>query len=137
MPVQFGSPGWESVDAATANAAYGRIVAARRPRSSVDATPVNETVEYDGAVTTVVDAAGGRSVFRRDALGRLRSVTDPAGGTMTYAYSVAGLVRVVDAIGAVTTLEYDALGRQVALVDPVAGRRDFTLDALDCQALYP
>lgn len=130
----FSVPAWAGLPAASFSLqrdAYGRVVAVQRPRSSTDATPVRETVEYDGALTTVVDGAGARAVFRRDARGRLRSVTDPAGGTVTYRYAAAGLVEVVDAVGAPTRFEYDGLGRQTALVDAVAGRREFTLDALD------
>ena len=110
--------------------AWGRVQAVQRPRSTTDATPVTETFEFDGAVSVATDAAGARTVFKRDALGRLRAVTDPLGGTVVYTYGAAGLVRVVDAAGAVTRLEYDALGRQVALEDAQAGRREFTLDAL-------
>lgn len=110
--------------------AWGRVQAVQRPASATDTGTVTETFEFDGAVSAATDAAGARTVFKRDALGRLRVVVDPLGGTTTYTYGAAGLVRVVDAAGAVTRLEYDALGRHVALEDAQAGRREFTLDAL-------
>lgn len=110
--------------------AWGRVQAVQRPGSATDTGTVTETFEFDGAVSTATDAAGARTVFKRDALGRLRQVIDPLGGTTTYTYGVAGLTRVVDAVGAVTRLEYDALGRQIGLQDAQGGRREFTLDAL-------
>ena len=129
----FSLPAYVGLPAAQATLRYdtwGRVQSVQRPRSGADATPVTETFEFDGAITTATDVAGARTVFKRDVLGRLRVVVDPLGGTTTYTYGVAGLVRVVDAVGAVTRLEYDALGRQVALQDAQAGRREFTLNAL-------
>ncbi|MEY4377320.1 MAG: hypothetical protein RJB26_1870, partial [Pseudomonadota bacterium] len=129
----FTLPAWAGLPAMQGGVRYdawGRVQSVQRPRSATDSTAITETFEFDGAVTVATDAAGARTVFKRDALGRLRTVTDALGGTVTYTYGAAGLLRVVDAVGAVTRLEYDALGRQVALEDAQAGRREFTLDSL-------
>ncbi len=111
--------------------AWGRAVAYERARSSTDPTPVRDAVEYDGAITSFTDAAGGRTVYRHDVLGRLRSVTDALGATLVYAYSAPGLVSVTDALGAITRYSYDAAGRRVAIEDPAAGRREILWDSLD------
>lgn len=110
---------------------FGRIASARRPRSVGDATPVVESYERDGAMLTAVDAAAGRTVVRVDALGRVRTVTDPLGGRLTYAYGAFGVTSVTDAVGAVTRMTYDAAGRRATFADATTGTRTSSWDALD------
>ena len=66
---------------------------------------------------------GANIVFHRDDLERITSVTDPAGKTIQYAYSLRGdLVAVTDELGNTTRFGYDRHHNLTDIVDPL-GRR--------------
>ena len=77
-----------------------------------------ERVEYapSGAVTALVDAAGRRTAFERDAAGRVTRVVGPQGQQRgRYAYDVLdNVTRAEDPRGVVVTQRFDALSRIVA-----------------------
>nr|MBA2702657.1 PKD domain-containing protein [Blastocatellia bacterium] len=64
--------------------------------------------------------SGGKSIsFNRDALGRITSVTDPAGNAQTYAYDAAGdLVSYTDNENNTSAYSYDASHRLLTIHDP-------------------
>ena len=64
-----------------------------------------------------VDAAGGRTEYRHDLLGRPIEVIDAAGGITRFAHDEAGnRIAQTDAEGRTTRFEYDAAGRLVARI---------------------
>jgi RHS repeat-associated protein len=93
---------------------YFRLTTQYRPTATF-------TYSYSGKSTTTTNSSTGQSYSQTtDALGNIVSNTD-AGGTVTYSYNNAGLVRQVSGVGATFTLEYDDYGNQTKLVDPNAG----------------
>ena len=67
----------------------------------------------------LVHSASPSVVFTRDALGRITTITDPLGHTLTYTYDGAGdLVAVTDQEGHTTRYTCDATHKLVAIVAP-------------------
>ncbi len=92
------------------------------PRGSVVAR-----TEIDLSTDPTVPAETYITAFAYDDLGRLISVTDPAGGVETFAYdSRNNRVRRVDARGNVTRSTYDSLDRLVAEVFDLTNTGDGT-----------
>jgi RHS repeat-associated protein len=76
---------------------------------------------YNGETVTTTNTSTGQSSSQTmDAIGNIVSSTD-AGGTVSYSYNNAGLIKQVTGVGATFTLEYDEYGNQTNLVDPNAG----------------
>jgi RHS repeat-associated protein len=68
---------------------------------------------------TVVDAAGGKTVFLDDENGNVISKTDAAGGTWTWNYDERGnLIAAVSPLGSAVRFEYDTRGFLVRALDP-------------------
>ncbi len=77
-------------------------------------------LSYDAMdrVITMVDAAGGTTVYGYDASGNRSSTTDPEGHTWRTEYDAMNRpIRVIDPNGAVTETRYDVAGRVVATID--------------------
>jgi RHS repeat-associated protein len=67
----------------------------------------------------LVHSAGPSVLFTRDAQGRITTITDPLGHTLTYTYDTAGdLVAVTDPEGHTTRYTYDSTHKLVAIADP-------------------
>jgi RHS repeat-associated protein len=67
----------------------------------------------------LVHSAGPSVLFTRDAQGRITTITDPLGHTLTYTYDTAGdLVVVTDPEGYATRYTYDSTHKLVAIADP-------------------
>ena len=80
-------------------------------------------VSYIGAAVQVVEPGKPPTTTHRDALGRVKSVFDAAGGFTSYSYGPFGHARTVTAVDAtVTTMEADAWGRTTSLTDPNRGK---------------
>jgi RHS repeat-associated protein len=91
--------------------AKGKLVGRTKMKGS---TPITTRYSRDvlGRVVSVSDPAGNAWAYSFDAGGRRIAVSDPDLGPWSYTYDAAGrLVAQTDAKGAVTTLAYDALGR--------------------------
>ncbi|WLQ13235.1 FG-GAP-like repeat-containing protein [Hahella aquimaris] len=73
-----------------------------------------EVVAFRGSTTIVRDERHHDKTVTRDALGRLKQVTEANGSTVEYDYDGLGNLRKTVADGVVTLLEYDVLGRKVA-----------------------
>ncbi len=56
--------------------------------------------------------------YNFDTLGRIASLTDRNGNTMSFTYSEGDLASVKDSSGRVTTLAYDPVGRITGITDP-------------------
>lgn len=101
---------------------YDRIV------SALDASGREVTTNYNGnSVTTTADGITSTKTY--DVLGRLVSVTDPA-GTITYNLAPDGQPTSIVAPGNVTTtFSYDQYRRRTSIVDPSAGTTSYVYDA--------
>ena len=109
----------------------------RNVESITDSNGNTITIDDDG----IRHSAGPSVTFTRDSLGRIISITDPAGAEQTYRYSAAGdHVAHTDRTGATTTFAYldghklyeiiDPLGRTVATNEyDEAGRLIRAVDA--------
>jgi RHS repeat-associated protein len=87
-----------------------------------------DSYSYDGlSVTSTLD--GIAKTTTKDAMGKVISISDPA-GTITYNLRPDGQPSSIVAPGGITTsFEYDGYGRQTSLIDPSAGTRTFGYDA--------
>lgn len=90
----------------------------------------NSTVTYDGYDTTVTNLLGYKRIETRDALTRIKRVTDPKQGVTKFDYEVFGnLSSTTDPNGNVITISYDRLGRKTHLYDPDLGHIEYIVDA--------
>lgn len=100
--------------------------------NSAGTSAVTTTYGYDGnGNLTAVDAPLSRNTSETyDALDRVSSVTDPAGGVTTFGYNAENeLTSVSDPRGLTTTYGYDGFGDLTAQDSPDTGSRSFTYDA--------
>jgi len=85
-----------------------------------------------GRPSTVIDAAGQRTVSEFDGSNRLVATTLPNGARTEYTYErINGqdlVVAVRDALGKVSRSEYDAAGHLVKQIDPLGRETRFSLD---------
>jgi len=76
-----------------------------------------------------ITGVGATLPFQRDSIGRITTITDPSGATISYQYSDAGdLVGVVDRVGNKTTLTYDSNHNVKDIISPSgihAARSDY------------
>lgn len=101
--------------------AVGRVVAESAPRNQGGGTRITR-FQYDGLTTSQTDPKGNRTTRLVDALGRLRRVTDAAGGATSFQYDAFGnLVSTVDARGNAITATFDIRGRKLSTQDPDLG----------------
>jgi RHS repeat-associated protein len=95
--------------------------------------PGNEVDEitYSGYDTTFRNPLNQTRVERRNAIGKLVSVTDNAGAVIAYAYDAfENLTATTDPAGNVTRLEYDVRGRKTRMIDPNLGTWTYAYDVL-------
>jgi RHS repeat-associated protein len=79
-----------------------------------------------GVFSTLSESAGlytltrrDRSAYRFDAGGRLASIADKNGNTLTFNYTAGSLTSIVDTAGRTVALAYDASGRLTQVTDPI------------------
>nr|WP_246867897.1 hypothetical protein [Rhizobacter sp. SG703] len=136
--------------------AYGQVLTAKGPRTSVNDTTTyayytDTTADHTvGDLMTVTNAAGKVTTYNKyNKLGQLLQSTDPngnvtintydarqhlltssvAGETTTYAYDPVGqLVQVTQADGSWVGYEYDDAHRQKAVKDNLGNRIEYQLD---------
>lgn len=93
---------------------YGRLLRVLRPDGSAD------SLAYNGAQKSKTSYGVTRST-RKDANGRIVSVTDP-GGSVDYSYDICSRLSQVKAPGNIlTTFQYDRYGNRKRIDDPSAG----------------
>ncbi len=87
-------------------------------------------VIYDGRTVTSINPLGQHQVQTIDALGRIVSVTDNLGGTVTFTFNAASqLVETKDATGNVIYMTYDVRGNRTSLDDPDLGLTTYVHNA--------
>ncbi|MEM9387142.1 MAG: RHS repeat-associated core domain-containing protein [Pseudomonadota bacterium] len=110
-----------------------RIVRSTRPVDQYGRR-AESTVQYQEDEVLVTDGIGAQRLMTLDALGRIRSVTDPdpytgllsTSGTTHYEYTAfSELQRITDPLGNVTSFTYDGLGHNRTLDDPNSGLWSF------------
>jgi RHS repeat-associated protein len=93
-------------------------------QSITDTNGNTETFSANG-----ITGVGASLPFQRDSIGRITTITDPAGGTISYQYSDAGdLVGVIDRVRNKTTITYDSNHNLIDIVSPSgirAARSDY------------
>lgn len=90
----------------------------------------DSTVDYDGYETTLTNLLGYKRVESRDALNRIKKVTDPKLGVTQFDYEAFGsLAKTIDPNLNVITIKYDRLGRRTHLYDPDLGHIEYIVDA--------
>ncbi|MGY6553333.1 MAG: putative Ig domain-containing protein [Wenzhouxiangella sp.] len=151
------SPGPGGVDIGMAYDNGGRIAAVANPRgersrlsyNTVGQVVARETVDAQGLVlsrTELVRDANGRVIsqtevplagegaprvttFSHDALGRITSVVNPLGDTMSFEYDANGQnTAIIDALGARIEMDYDPRGLMVERRLPDGGIEQFDYD---------
>ncbi|WP_437605689.1 RHS repeat-associated core domain-containing protein [Sorangium sp. So ce834] len=116
VPVSEDTPELEMLYDRYEHDAVGREVRHTTPWNAVT------TTEYDGLLVRATDPLDHVTVTEQDPLGRIRTITDAAGGETRYAYGPFGLLHTVTDPGdAVTRTTRDAFGRVRQLDDPDRG----------------
>jgi RHS repeat-associated protein len=96
-----------------------------------DPTTGVSTTAHAGLTITHTNSKSQTRTEVRNALGKLRSVTDADNRTTTYLYEPFGaLVRVTDPLGNEVRVGYDRLGRKTSLRDPNLGTVSYRVNAL-------
>jgi RHS repeat-associated protein len=90
---------------------------------------IGYTFSAAGVLQSAVDRNGYATTFAYDGSGRLTTVTDPAGRTLTLAYAGTHVVSVTDPAGRTESFSYDAAGNLVTATDPAGGQTSFAYDA--------
>ena len=80
-----------------------------------------ETNDYDGLITTRINALEQREIRRHDALGRVAAITDNVGTEIEYGYDPFGHLDSVDVGAIATQIQYDTRGRRLLMDDPDMG----------------
>lgn len=108
-----------------ANDDLGRVTQMVDPATGTSATA------YNGLTTVHTNSKNQTRTEVRNALGKLKSVTDNLAKTTTYLYDPFGnLARVTDPLGNQVNVTYDRLGRKTQLRDPNLGTWNYVLNAL-------
>lgn len=100
---------------------YGRLTSKTTPYGTVDYAYSGTAT---GAKTTVTDRTVGDSYTSAqtyDLSGKLKTVVDSSGETITYTYGSSGNPTKIQVGSSVTEMVYDLFGRQTKLIDPNAG----------------
>ncbi len=101
---------------------------------TIDAAGHRTRFDYDaiGRLSAVHDALGGSTRYTYDPRGLLLERHDANGHTQRYTYDAGGvLIQVADALGRATRVELDANSNVVRLVDPDGTATEATYDAED------
>lgn len=93
---------------------YGRTV------KTTSFTGKTVTMSYSGLSTTVDDGVKTKTSVK-NAIGKVVSMTDSPGGTITYTYFANGNLKASNYGGATTEIEQDDWGRKIKLMDSSAG----------------
>lgn len=89
------------------------------------------TIDYNGLATTVTNGVNQKTIKTRDALGRLKQVTDNASKNIDYLYDdFDNLIQTSDAQGNLIQLTYDILGHKKQMTDPDMGVWNYEYDVL-------
>ena len=80
-------------------------------------------------MTAVIYNDGTQNTFTYDANHNPITMTDAMGGTATFEYDGALLVKMTDAAGSVYTFGYDAMGRRTSVTDPLGNTSKTVFDA--------
>jgi RHS repeat-associated protein len=90
------------------------------------------TYEYDNEdnVANVVDAAGRKTTYTYDALGRTKTIETPDAALTQYVYEDGALKSVTDPRGLTTTYDYNGLGNKTSLISPDTGTTTSVPDSL-------
>ena len=93
---------------------YGRVV------KTTSFTGKTVTMSYSGLSTTVDDGVKTKTSVK-NAIGKVVSMTDSPGGTITYTYFANGNLKASNYGGVTTEIEQDGWGRKTKLTDSSAG----------------
>lgn len=103
--------------------------------ASIQTTTARYSYNSAGWLAAYSDPAGNSTAYSYDPLGRVTSVTLPAGPDGTapvYSYSYDennNLTHIVDPTGGLTVYAYDALNRLESVLDPTEGLTSYSYDA--------
>ncbi len=97
---------------------YGRVV------KTTSFTGKTVTMSYSGLITTVDDGVKTKTSVK-NAIGKVVSMTDSPGGTITYTYFANGNLKASNYGGVTTEIEQDGWGRKTKLTDSSAGTYDY------------
>ncbi len=90
----------------------GQLVESERP----DGTSIGTEYFDDGTIKSQTDAAGGKSIYTRDLLGRVTSVKDPLNRITAYTYDALGnVLKTTDSLGRDTTATYNKVGQELSV----------------------
>jgi len=107
----------------------GRVTQVQSPNDT--GTYETSTLQYDGTRLIHTNAKGQKRAETRNALGKLKNVTDDDGYTTSYVYDgFANLLRTTDPKGNQITVGYDNLGRKTQLADPDLGTWTYAVNPL-------
>jgi RHS repeat-associated protein len=108
-----------------------------RPKKIVapsdEKTPAGSVVgyTYNGLSTTITDPRGNVSTRVKTATGSVASVTDAAGGVMSFSYDAFDdLTGTTDPNNRPTSISYDVRGRKTGISDPAIGAWSYGYDSL-------
>jgi RHS repeat-associated protein len=108
----------------------GRVTRQREPNAA--GTGYDDTVTtYNGLAVTRTNPKNQARTELSNGLGKLKQVTDAAGGITSYLYDPYGnLTRTTDPAGNQIHVSYDRLGRKQQLADPDLGTWTYHVDPL-------
>jgi RHS repeat-associated protein len=101
---------------------YGRVV------KTTSFTGKTVTMSYSGLSTTVDDGVKTKTSVK-NAIGKVVSMTDNPGGTITYTYFANGNLETSNYGGATTVIVQDGWGRKTKLMDSSAGTYDYSYNS--------
>jgi RHS repeat-associated protein len=90
---------------------------------------VGYTFSSAGKLLREVDRNGYATTLAYDSAGRVTTVTDPAGRTLSFTYSGTHVASVSDPAGRTESFTYDGAGNLVTATDPAGGKWSFTYDS--------
>lgn len=102
---------------------YGRVV------KTTSFTGKSVTMSYSGLSTTVDDGVKTKTSVK-NAIGKVVSMTDSPGGTITYTYFANGNLETSNYGGVTTEIKQDDWGRKIKLTDSSAGTYDYFYNSL-------
>jgi RHS repeat-associated protein len=81
----------------------------------------------DSLTTTVYDTYNRATIYQRDEVGRVTSITNPSGATTQKVYDVTGqLALIIEPLAQVTAYEYDEMGNLASITYPDGGVQKWT-----------
>ncbi len=108
---------------------YGRIITETTPLGNITNSYASTT---SGTILTITDKTKGDSFTSTrtyDLSGKLKTIADSGGETITYTYGPSGNPSQIECGSAIYKMEYDILGKQTKLTDPNAGAINYTYNA--------